>query len=209
MVELVAFRWADYDRPLRAHPHTGDARYTRTGSDPTQYWALHPLGPWAELLRATFVGPPVALDTIQQRLWAARFTFHDDEIIEVTYDWAQTSPVVMPEDLVSDDYTGSQLFADWARGQCTAMIVPSAALPGTRNLVVFGARAASPYQLPAVDPDLDVPASVLAEHARPPAQLPLYVRFRGQAHPEFQAWTMGNSYVAPAPLGVPPAAPVF
>jgi hypothetical protein len=208
-VELVAFRWADYDRPLRAHPHTGDARYTRSGSEPTQYWSLHPLGPWAEFLRATYVGPPVSLATIRQRVWAARFSFDADEIVEVTYEWAKGSGHVSPEDLVSDEYTGCQLFADWAREHHAALIVPSAALPGTRNLIVFGARAASPYQLPPVDPQLDVPSSVLAEHARPPAQLPSYVRFRGQPHPEFEAWIAGDPYIAPAPLGVPPATSVF
>jgi hypothetical protein len=67
----------------------------------------------------------------------------------------------------------------------------------------------APYQLPPVDANLDVPASVLAEQARPPTQLSSYVRFRGQLHAEFEAWLAGTPYTAPAPLGVLPTMPVF
>jgi hypothetical protein len=209
MLEVVAFRWADYDRPFRAHIHTNGGRYQRAGSAPTQYWALHPLGPWAEFLRWNFIGPPPHLDGVRQRVWAARFTFDNGELLELTYDWARTSSRIAPDDLVSDNHTGCQAFAEWARSHYTAMVVPSAALPGTQNLVVFGTRTASPYQLPPVDRTIDVPASVVAEKARPPSDLAAYVRFLGQPHAEFTEWLAGRPYVAPAPLGVPSATPTF
>ena len=209
MVELVVFRWADYDRPFRAHPHSTGGRYQRPGSEPIQYWALHPLGPWAEFLRANYVDAPAQLAHVHQRLWAARFKFEPSEILELTYDWARDSTQITAEDLVSDTYMGCQNFAEWARDRYKALRVPSAALPGTQNLVVFGTRYAAPYQLEPVDRDLDVPVSVLAEKARPPLNLASYVRFRGQSHAELDAWIQGEPFVAPAPLGVPPATPSF
>jgi RES domain len=209
VIEVVAFRWSDYDRPFRAHPHSGEGRYQRAGSEPTQYWSLHPLGPWAEFLRANFIGPPGDLEGIHQRIWAARFSFEVGELLEVTYDWARPSGQVTPEDLVSDDFYGCQIFADWARERYVALQVPSAALPGTRNLVVFGPRAASPFQSEAIDRMVDVPTSVVADNARPHLDLSQFVRFRDQAHPELAAWLAGRQYIAAPQIGVPPARPRF
>lgn len=143
-----------------------------------------------------------------KQLWAARFTFDPRAVLLVTYDWAKASGEIDPHDLVADDYAACHHFADQVRTTHAAIVVPSAALPGTQNLVVFGSRAASPYQLPAIDPDLDVPTSVVAEHGRPPDDLAGYVCFRGQPHPEFEAWRAGFPYLAPPAIGVPPARPI-
>jgi RES domain-containing protein len=208
-MDLVAYRWSDYDRPFRANLHTGDGRYHRPGSEPIQYWSLHPLGPWAEYIRANFLEAPETLDEVHQRIWAARFSFEESELLRVTYDWARSSHQVAPEDLVAEDFSGCQMFADWARGEFAALLVPSAALPGTQNLVVFGPRAASPYQLDPVDLTLDVPTSVVADNAQPHPHLGRFVRFRDEVHPELAAWLDGRAYVPPAQIGVPPAWPRF
>lgn len=44
--------------------------------------------------------------------------------------------------------------------------VPSAALPGSWNLIVFGQRILAPYTPEPVDPDLDVPGAPAAVDAR-------------------------------------------
>ncbi len=49
--ELVAFWLAAWDTPLWALPNRRENRFNRLGDPPTQYLALHPLTPWAELLR--------------------------------------------------------------------------------------------------------------------------------------------------------------
>ena len=77
---------------------------------------------------------------MHQRIWGARLSFDEGEVLDVTYDWACDWDQVAPEDLVSDDLYPCQLFADWARERYVALQVPSAALPGTQNLVVFGSR---------------------------------------------------------------------
>jgi hypothetical protein len=84
---------------------------------------------------------------------------------------------------VADDYRACQDLADALReaGRPGA-IVPSAALPGTRNVVLFGGRATAPYQ-DAVVRRADVPASITGEHGCSLTTLVGLVRFRGAPHP--------------------------
>ena len=49
---LICYRFAAYATPLRTVPAWQPARFSRGDEDePTQYLALHPLGPLAELMR--------------------------------------------------------------------------------------------------------------------------------------------------------------
>ena len=73
------------------------------------------------------------------------------------------------------------------------LIVPSAALPGTQNIVLFGARVASGYLARPLSA-LDVPASITAEAGRPPESLPEIVRYRGEPHPELVAHELGRPF---------------
>ena len=71
--------------------------------------------------------------------------------------------------------------------------MPSAALPGTDNVVLFGERAAAPYL---VDPlgAVDVPASPTAEAGRPPLGVLERVRRRGAPHAALEAWRAGEPF---------------
>lgn len=94
-------------------------------------------------------------------------------------------------------------------GDGLVLVVPSAALPGTQNLVVFGSRAASPYQVPPVDRSVDVPTSMVADNAQPHPDLSRFVRFRDDVHQELAAWLAGHVYLAEPQIGVLPARPRF
>ena len=59
--------------------------------------------------------------------------------------------------------------------------MPSAALPGTDNVVLFGERAAAPYLVEPLSA-VDVPASLTADGGRPPLGLLDRVRRRGAPH---------------------------
>ena len=50
-MQVVAFRLANYETPLWAVENFSAGRYNAAGSGFTQYLSLHPLTPWAELLR--------------------------------------------------------------------------------------------------------------------------------------------------------------
>ena len=83
--------------------------------------------------------------------------------------------------------------ADRLRAHTAGAVVPSAALPGTRNVVLFGARVAAPYLTEPVSA-LDIPASITAEGGRPPLSLISLVRFAGHAHPALEAWRHGVTF---------------
>jgi hypothetical protein len=80
-----------------------------------------------------------------------------------------------------------------ACAHASGLIVPSAALPGTRNVVLFGARVAAPY-LAAPVSSLDLPASVTAQDARPLVSLIERVRFKRERHAALDAWAAGEAF---------------
>ena len=71
--------------------------------------------------------------------------------------------------------------------------VPSAALPGTRNVIIFGPRVAAPYLAEPVS-SLDIPASITADGGRPLLSLLSMVRFVGDPHAALEARRQGKSF---------------
>ena len=147
-MKLTAFRHAAYDSPWWAFPSSREGRFHRAGQDTVQYLSLHPLGPAAEMLRHN-VGPDGDPDEVILNLWTA--VVDVDDVKRVDFDDCETYGRTADE-LVGDDYGATQALADAVRaGGASAMIVPSAALPGTHNLIVFGVRAAPPIPLGTAD----------------------------------------------------------
>jgi RES domain len=188
----VGYRLASWRRPLRTEPSRVAGRFHRATEDvATQYLCLHPLGPWAEFLRAADLRTAAQLAQVGQRTWALRLDLSG--LPRIGFDEAREFGL-RPGDLVSDDHRPCQRLAGRLRGDgVPGAIVPSAALPGTDGVVLFGARAAAPYL---VDPvgDIDVPASLTADGGRPPPGLLDRVRRRGAPHPALEAWRRAEPF---------------
>ncbi|HEX9697174.1 MAG TPA: RES family NAD+ phosphorylase [Actinomycetota bacterium] len=185
-MELVAFRLAGPRAPLRVRPSAFDGRFHRAGDPPVQYFSLHPLTPWAELLRReNRRGLDEAL-AVRFRVWAFRVVVQ--ELLEISFATARDAGV-RPADLIADDRSACQGLARRLRepGPPAPLVVPSAALPGTRNLVMFGPRVPAPYDVQPVDATY-LPSAVAGDHARTLSSLLPLVRFRGRPHAEYQAW---------------------
>jgi hypothetical protein len=189
-MRFTAFRHAAYDTPWWAFPSSREGRFHRAGEDTVQYLCLHPLGPAAEMLRHN-VGPDGDPDDVILNLWAAvvdiddvtRIDFADCERYGLTAD-----------DLVSDDYTASQTLADAVRASgLTAMVVPSAALPGTHNLIAFGVRLLHPFLWEPLMPE-EIPTGHLTDGARAAAEVVSYVRWIGTPHPAAEKWKATGAY---------------
>jgi RES domain-containing protein len=182
-MEVVAYRLAGWDTPLWASPNRRAGRFHAEGDPPTQYWSLHPMTPWAELLRYDDRRTPEEADDVRARLWVGRLEL--DGVRRIGF--ADASRVQLVDaDLVDDDWSACQALARRLRSRRRGPVglrVPSAALPGTENVVLFGERVAAPYQVDPVDRRLDVPVAHAAESARPLAELLPFVRWRGEPHP--------------------------
>jgi len=193
----VGFRISTWDTPLRVNPHRGPGRYHRAGSPPTQYICLHPLGPWAEYLRNGDLRRPEDIADLRLNVWAFKLDLKD--ALELDFEAAERraeEPGMRPEDLVSDDHTACRRLADRLRSDSAApkaLVVPNAALPGTRNLVIFGPRVQIPYLWEPVDYG-DIPACVITKASQPPEGLLERVRFSRQPHAELEAWRVGRRF---------------
>ena len=188
----VGFRLASWRRPLRTEPSRVTGRFHRVaGESPTQYLCLHPLGPWAEFLRASGLRGAEQLALVRHRTWALRLDLAG--VPRIGFGDAAAHGL-RPGDLVSDDLRACHRLADRLRSAgAPGAIVPSAALPGTENVVLFGERVAAPYLLEPLS-RIDVPASLTADGGRPPLGLLERVRRRGDPHAALETWRAGEPY---------------
>jgi hypothetical protein len=191
---ITAYRHAAYDTPWWANPSRQAGRFHRAGDPPTQYLSLHPLGPAAEMLRH-HVGPrPVEdVDTVLLNLWAVQLP--EDGLVEIDFDTCSGFGAT-PEDLVGEDYERCQELAEsQRRAGAAGMVVPSAALPGTSSVVLFGARVLHPYLAEPVTPQ-EVRTGHLTDGARPPGEVLPLVRWVGASHRALNHWQHTGAYTA-------------
>jgi hypothetical protein len=189
-MRFTAFRHAAYDTPWWAFPSSREGRFHRAGEDTVQYLCLHPLGPAAEMLRHN-VGPDGDPDDVVLNLWTAVVDI--DDVTRVDFadcaGYAHTA-----DDLVSDDYAATQALADAIRASgATAMVVPSAALPGTHNLILFGVRLLHPFLWEPLMPD-EIPTGHLTDGARAAAEVVSYVRWFGTPHTAAEQYKATGAY---------------
>ncbi len=198
----VLYRSADWDTPWSVRPDRVAGRYHRAESEPTQYLCEHPLTMLAERLRSLGSAAVTDLLTCRWRCWA--MDVPTDDLIVVDFDSATTYGIT-PEDLVSDDWASCQDLAERRRtAGDRGLIVPSAALPGTRNVVLFGPRISSPYLAVPIDPSIESPTAHSAQHSVPPSEVVDFVRWHTKNHDGLEAWRRSEpfTFVDPLPTNV-------
>jgi hypothetical protein len=192
-MEIVAFRIANYETPLWAVENFAAGRYNASGSGFTQYLSLHPLTPWAELLRNEDRRTRERAVLMRYPLWALRIRI-DEVPFELSFGNAGDFGLT-PDDLVDDDYGRCQALADGFRsGGPRAFTAPSAALPGTTNLVVLEPRVLISYNQVPFD-EIDWPGSMTSQEGRCPEGLWDLVHYRASAtrHAGLEAWERGET----------------
>jgi hypothetical protein len=191
-LELVTFRLANYETPLWSVENFSAGRYNDADSGSTQYLSLHPLTPWAELLRNEDRRTRERALLMRYPLWAVRVQLKD-EPFELTFDNAQQFGL-NPDDLVADDHGPCRALAQaFRRSERSAFVAPSAALPGTRNLIVLEPRVLAPWSLRPLD-EIDWPGSLTSQDGRCPEGLWDLVHYRqaGTQHAALEAWENGE-----------------
>lgn len=194
----TVYRHASWDTPWRVNPSRSAGRYNAAG-ELVQYWCTHPLGPAAEMSRAHGISQPDEIGDLRLLMWAASVDL--DGFAHVTFDNA-TEHGIDPESLVAENYRATQDLARRLRESgFPGLVVPSAALPGTSNAVLFGPRVLSPYLHEPFDPE-QVSTAHIADTA-PAIEVSALVRRRGADHDTFVTWQQTGR----APAFVDPPVP--
>jgi hypothetical protein len=198
-VDLICFRLANYETPLWSVENFSAGRYNESDAGFTQYLSLHPLTPWAELLRNEDRRTRERAVLMRYPLWAIRVQL-EEEPLALTFDNAGEFGL-SAEDLVSDDHGPCRALAQAFRqsGPHT-FLAPSAALPGTVNLVVLEPGVLAPWNQSPLD-DIDWPGSLTSQDGRCPEGVWDLVHYRsaGTPHPALEAWRNGEPFLFEEP----------
>ena len=190
----MAFRATGYFKALWAFPNMEDGRYNIAGRHPAQYLSLHPMGPWAEMLRNLNRRTADQARTLRLPIWTFRLVL-DEDPVDVSFDTAGDYGLD-PEDLVADDQSATRALgaALYDRG-VASFIAPSAALAGTHNLIVLRPAAIIDYHAAPIDPE-DWPAALAAQHGRCPEGLwdSAHYRGAGTTHAALDGWRSGDEF---------------
>jgi len=176
----AAFRATSYDVPLWVNPNRRHGRWNIGGGDPTQYMTLDAEAPFADLLRHEDLRTEEEAAHYFSTLW--QLQIDSGAIVDYsTFDLAEAAGFDAAA-LVDDDFERCQAEAQWlvshnARG----VLSPSAALPGSINLTLFGPRVSVAWGTK-VELASSVPAQKLTT-GRPPSGLTTRIRYFGQPHP--------------------------
>jgi RES domain-containing protein len=202
-MELVCYRASSFPTAVRSRRHRPDSagRYHQPGSPATQYFSLHPMGPWAEMIRNQRCETLEDALEIRLPMWAIRLVL-STRPATIDFDAAEAGRTLLPvsgRDLTDDDPTICRALAqahrEERRGE-KVLRVPSAALPGTENIVILGGRRMIEYAIEPIRP-IQVPAAAAAVDARPPRDLFRLVRRRGTPDPAYDAWRRGEDHAVP------------
>ena len=203
MWERVCFRAAAYRTPVRVRDHgaADGARYHEPGSEATQYFSLHPLGPWAEQVRNQRCTTLEDALEIRLPVWAVRVVLPSEPLIldfDVAASGSWPHPIT-PEGLVADDHGECRALAAAHRRDPAAarsLRVPSAALPATENLVILGRRRGIEY-LAHPRRAVQIPYAAAGVDARMAARLFPQIRLHGEPHAGLEAWRRGEDLRLP------------
>jgi hypothetical protein len=175
----AAHRYSSFDTPFWVRENSQAGRWHRPGDGPTQYLSLSTDGAWAELIRSEELRTEDEVAMVSVSMWAALL---DEGVIAnySTFEQAERSGFD-PGALVSEDYEQCQSEGARLRKEgFSGVIAPSAALPGTLNVTLFGARVMSTWDRPKLLAS-SIPAMILTKGAPPPGLL-LRVRRLGTPH---------------------------
>lgn len=175
-----AFRATSYDVPLRVATNRRSGRWNIAGTGSVQYLCLDAQAPFAEKLRHEDLRTEEEAATYSVTLW--ELEINEGVIVDYsTFEKAEDAGFP-PDALVDDDYERCQKEAQrltslGARG----ILSPSAALPGSVNLTLFGQRVEVRWGAKAGLASA-VPAHELVT-GHPPEGLVQRVRLFGTDHP--------------------------
>lgn len=175
----AVFRATTYDVPLWVNPNRYNGRWNLAGDGSTQYFCLDAEAPYAEKLRSENLRTEAESQTYSIVLWQLRVD--EGAIVDYsTFEKAETAGFP-PDALVDDDHERCQVEAQRLKSlNIDGVLSPSAALPGSVNLTLFGPRIPVAWTS-TVTLASALPAQRLTKGSAPPG-LTDRVRYYGDAH---------------------------
>jgi len=139
-IEATAYRATTYDTPLWVSPNRRAGRWNRPGDHSVvQYCCLDPAAPLAEVVRHEDLDVEEATQ-VRFGLWELRIS--EGSVVNLSTPQLADRAGIDWMDLISDDWTACQNICDRAReAGARGIVAPSAALPGSFNLMLLGARS--------------------------------------------------------------------
>lgn len=182
----IAYRATSYDVPLWARPNRRSGRWNIAGDGCTQYMCLDVNAPFAEVLRHEELRTEAESATYTTTIWQLKV---DEGAVADYSSFERSEAAGFPaEALVEDDHERCQAEAAWLKSHgIRGLLSPSAALPGSVSLTLFGPRVAIAWNAP-VSLASTMPASRLTT-GHPPKGLVSRVRHFGQPHSELVAYS--------------------
>jgi RES domain-containing protein len=198
--DAVVYRACGFETPLWSFANLSPGRWNRANTVAVQYLSSHPMTPWAEMLRNLNLRTADEARAMRPPIWAIRVSL-DEAPLEIDFATAGDHGLEV-EDLVADDRTACQaLGGTLALGRPSSILVPSAALPGTRNLVIFDPAVVIDYHRVPLAQE-DYPTAMAGQHGRCPEDLWQLVHHQGSAtrHAELEAFRAGEDFELDQPL---------
>lgn len=179
----VAFRYSNYDTPFWVRPNSEPGRWHRIGDGATQYLSTTVDGAWAELIRAEELRTEQETALVRMPMWVAEV--HVQRIADYgTFERAEAAGFPAGA-LIDDDYSRCQEEGKRLReAGFQGVVAPSAALPNSLNLTLFGPRIASTWQSRPLLAS-SIPAMKIAVGS-PPEGVVERVRHRGERHESYE-----------------------
>jgi hypothetical protein len=179
-IDAVVYRATSYDVPVRVSENRRAGRWNFARSGTVQYACLDVEAPFAEMLRHEDLRTEEDAAGFRTTLWQLRV--NEGVVVDYsTFEKAERAGFP-PEALVDDNLEPCQKEAHRLAGLgARGVLSPSAALPGSVNLALFGQRV--PIQWEAeVQISSAIPVQRLVT-GHPPEGLVSRVRHYGEAHP--------------------------
>lgn len=184
--EGTAYRATTYDVPLWVRPNRRAGRWNIAGTECTQYFCLDTDAPYAEMLRHEQLRTDEEAAMLRVYLWEVNL--HEAAIVDYsTFELAEAAGFP-PDALVDDDHERCQIEAPrLMQNEARGVLAPSAALPGTTSLTLFGPRVEVSWGTE-TKLSSEVPVRRIGGQGSPPGGLAARVRHFGEAHPELETY---------------------